>query len=110
MGPIENVPKSHNVFENIISYNGKVTDSYSGTANNCYFYTTSNKYYFIMSGLCNSKYTKGSLTNIFNPFKKEEIDLSDLDNIHYLYRNKDHTVNLNEFLSIKDNYTFGASL
>ena len=110
MGPIENVPKSHNVFENIISYNVKVTDSYSGTANNCYFYTTSNKYYFIMSGLCNSKYTKGSLTNIFNPFKKEEIDLNDLDNIHYLHRNKDHTVNLNGFLSIKDNYTFGASL
>ena len=110
MGPIENVPKSHNIYENIISYNGALDDSYSGSAINCYFYSMDNGYNYFENGSCNSKYNIGNQIDLFNPFNSEEIDLSDLDNIQYLYRNSDNTVNLNGFLKIKDNYSFGASL
>lgn len=110
-GPIENVPKSHNIYENCISYLGGITDTYSGEAANCYFYNTNNTYVvFNQSSLCNSKYNVGLSIASYNPFVSTEIDLSDLDNIHYNYRNENYTVNLNSFLEIKSNLNIGANL
>lgn len=110
-GPVENVPKSHNIFEDCISYAGGITDSYSGTAKNCYFYSSNNKYLVFDSLVnCNSKYNKGIEKNMFMPFSSTDIDLDNLENIHYDYRNFDYSVNLKEFLKIKDEYNIGASL
>lgn len=110
-GPIENVKKSHNIFESCISYDGGIADSYSGIAQNCYFYNTNNKYViFDLLSNCNSKYVKGKEINIFNPFLSTTIDLDNLDNVHYDFRNDDYIVNLNLFLKIKDEINIGASL
>ena len=111
MGPIEDVPKSHNNFNNCISYKCKSNDTFCGVANNCYFYNTYDKYQiFTNESICNSKYNIGSVINSFNPFESLEIDLSDLDNIHYLYRNDDYSVNLKSFLKLKEAYNIGANL
>lgn len=110
-GPIENVPKSHNVFENCLSYNGRITDSFCGTAKNCYFYNSSNKYYYFNAlAVCNSKYNIGEVYNSYNPFESLNIDISDLDSIHYNFRNSDYSINLKSFLKIRYDFISGASL
>lgn len=110
-GPIENVPKSHNIYEDCLSYDGGITDSYSGTAKNCYFYST-NKKYILFNDLqnCNSKYLVGKEADLFNPFVNTDINLDNLDNIHYDYRNTDYSVNLKAFLKLKDDFSIGANL
>lgn len=110
-GPIENVSKSHNIFEDCISYAGGITDSYSGMASNCYFYSSYNKYLiFEELNNCNSKYIKGKEINVFEPFISTSISLNNLDNIHYEYRKADYSINLNSFLKLKDDFNIGASL
>ena len=112
-GPIYNVPKSHNIFKNCISYAGSSSDTYSGTAENCYFYFNNNKYkIFVYLNTCNSKYAVGPEKTAFNPFTTYEIEL-DLNNIHTLFRNEDGTVNLKGFLGINSdlfNLNIGANL
>jgi len=111
MGPIYNVPKTHHVFENCISYNGGIKDSFSGTAKNCYFYNVNGKYnVFRDLAICNSKYNLGVTYDIFNPFESLNFELNDLENIHYLLRNDDGSINLGLFLKIKNQYSFGANL
>ena len=111
MGPIDDVPKSHNIFNNCISYKCNSNDTFCGTANNSYFYNNNDKYQvFNELSICNSKYNRGVTYNIFNPFESLSIDLSDLDNIHYQYRNEDNSINLKSFLKIKSEYSFGAKL
>ena len=107
-GPISGVAKSHNYFENCISYKSGEKDSYSGYAKNCYF-DNLNSYYSFNDGECNSKYIVGKSVGYFDPFISTNINL-DLENIHVLYRNLDGRVNLNGFLKIKDTINIGANL
>ncbi len=111
VGPIENVPQSHNIFEDCISYIAPNTDTFSGIATNSFFYNKDDKYYGIkVESSCNSKRQPGPTYNIFNPFESLDIDISNLDDIHYKYRNEDKTINLKSFLKVKDGYGFGALL
>ena len=109
-GPIENVKKSHNVFDGVLSYKGGTTDSYSGVAQNSYFYDNSGKF-VIFDALsdCNSKYKIGTKYIDYLPFKSLEIKL-DLYNIHYSLRNSDGSINLGDYLKPIDNITAGARL
>lgn len=110
-GPVENVNKSHNIFEDCISYICESNDTYSGTATNCYFYNTSNRFVkYKNKSICNSKYSLGEYQISDNPFISTEIDLSKLDNVHYDYRNNDYTINLKSFLKLKSEFQIGASL
>ncbi len=109
-GPIENVPKSHNVFENCASYLGGSTDTFVGYATNCYFYRNNSFHSFTSKQVCNSKYNLGTIYNAHDIFKSRTIDLSDFENIHYIFRNKDKSVNLKGFLDLEDSYSFGAKL
>ncbi|MBE6137904.1 MAG: right-handed parallel beta-helix repeat-containing protein [Erysipelotrichaceae bacterium] len=109
-GPVDNVPKSHNVFVDCISYSSAITDSYCGTANNSYFFNQNNKYVvFDALSVCNSKYSKGNEIDSYDPFVSTNINLDDLENIHYEYRNNDYSINLNNFLKLKNNFNIGAS-
>ena len=109
-GPIENVKKSHNVFDGVLSYKGGTTDSYSGVAQNSYFYDNSGKF-VIFDALsdCNSKYKIGTKYIDYLPFKSLEIKL-DLYNIHNSFRDKDGSINLGDYLKPIDNITAGARL
>lgn len=110
-GPIYNVPKSHNIFKNCISYEGGKEDSYCGVASNCYFYANNNSFnYFQAEQECNSAYVKGNNVNSFNPFISLEIDLTNLEEIHYIYRDNNYNIDLASFLRLKEEYRLGAKL
>ena len=110
-GPIYNVPKSHNLFYNCISYESTENDSYCGNAQNSYFNMNGNYSIFTNYSICSSRDTKGTAEQMSNPFVSTNIDMTDLTQMHYVMRDELGNVSLKDFLKINSAYLgLGANL
>lgn len=86
-GPIENVPKSHNVFRGCISISGALNDSYVGFASYSLFYNSAALKKFSEEGVCN--HTDGSTAgeNKLLTAAFESLDLSIFDDLYNIHKN-----------------------
>lgn len=100
MGPITNVPMSHNIISNCLSYNGMNKDLYVGDVSYSYLWENDLYVLFLENAKYNYTITKGTLLTISNPFKSITLNaLYDLENIHTLLRDKEGNIKLGDFLS-----------
>ena len=101
-GPIENVPKSHNVYSSCLSYkdSGDNKDYYVGNAEYCLFFYSANKYVsYGANGACTHKTQANIVQNTDIPFISiSNNNLNNLQTIHSTFRDSNHNIKLGNFL------------